>query len=221
VNVFIVGGKKEVYFLIKAFISKGHQITIINQDETFCKKISRTFKATVVYGDGSKPYMMEEAGVMYADMIIALTDNDPDNLVICQIAEKIYGIKRTVAIVNDPENITIFKKLGVDTVISTTDAISSIIEQRAVVDDIQNLMPIADNRIALMEVEIMSQHPVTGMAIHELTFPEAAIISCILREEQAIIPKGNTVIMEKDRLIIMSDPKVQSDVLKVLRGKVE
>lgn len=220
-NVFIVGGKKEVYFLIKAFISKGHQITIINQDETFCKKISRSFKVTVVHGDGSKPYMLEESGIIYADMIIALTENDPDNLVICQSAEKIYGIKRTVAVVSDPENIDIFKKLGVDTVISTTYAISSIIEQRAVVDDIQNLMPIADNRIALMEVEVMVDHPVNGMAIHEIAFPDDAIISCILRADQVIIPKGNTMIEAKDRLIIMSNPKVQSDVLQVMRGKVE
>ena len=83
-------GTKEVYFLTKAFISKGYHITIINQDQEFCKKMSRNFKATVVVGDGSKPYMLEESGIAYADMVIALTEHDPGNLVICQIANKIF-----------------------------------------------------------------------------------------------------------------------------------
>lgn len=220
-NIFIIGGKIEVYFLSKAFLSKGYQITIINQDEHFCKKVSRNLKITAVIGDGSKPYVLEEAGIAYADMVIALRENDPDNLVICQIANKIYGIKRTFAVVNDPQNIEIFKKLGVDTVISTSYIISSLIEQRASAQDIQNLMPIGEGQIALMEVDIDSSHPVTNMMIKDILFPNDAIVSCILREDKAIIPKGNTTILAKDRLVIMSQPEVQSEVLNILRGRVD
>ncbi|MDF1615939.1 potassium channel family protein [Petrocella sp. FN5] len=220
-KIFIVGGSKEVYFLAKAFISRGYDLTIVNENEEFCKRLSRTFKATVVKGDGSKPYMLEDAGIADADMVIALTENDPDNLVVCQIAEKIYGIKKTFAIVNDPENIQIFKQLGVDTVISTTNIISSLIEQRAIVDDIQNLMPIAEDKISLMEVDVAFEHPVRGKKIHEIDFPKDAIISCIVRHQEVIIAKGDTQIMDKDRLVIMSKPKVQSEVLKCIRGRVD
>lgn len=220
-NIFIIGGNKEVYFLTKAFISKGYNITIINQDQEFCKKMSRNFKVTVVVGDGSKPYMLEESGIAYADMVIALTEHDPDNLVICQIANKIYGINRTFAVVNDPENIDIFKTLGVDTVISTSFIIALLIEQRSVVDDIQNLMPIGEGRVALMEVDVDKSHPIVNRMIKDIPFPDDAIVSCILRNHNAIIAKGNTLIEVNDRLIIMSDPKVQSDVLKLIRGRID
>ncbi|MBN1624550.1 MAG: NAD-binding protein, partial [Clostridia bacterium] len=212
-NIFIVGGGREVYFLIKAFISKGYNLTVINQDEEFCRKLSHTFKATVVVGDGSKPFMLEESGIAYADMVIALTNNDPDNLVICQIAEKIYGIKKTFAVVNNPDNIEIFKKLGVDTVISTTYIISSLIEQRAVVDDIQNLTSIGNGKVAFMEVDVAENHPINNKEIHKINFPSDSIICCILRGEGVIVPKGNTVIRKNDRLVIMSKPEVQTEVL--------
>lgn len=220
-NIFIIGGKIEVYFLSKSFLSKGYQVTIINQDEAFSKKISRNLKVTAVVGDGSKPYVLEEAGIAYADMVIALRENDSDNLVICQIANKIYGIKRTFAVVNDPQNIDIFKKLGVDTVISTSFIISSLIEQRAVTQDIQNLMPIGEGQIALMEVDIDASHPVVDKMIKDISFPSDAIVSCILRGDKAIIPKGNTMVLSQDRLVIMSQPEVQSEVLKIIRGRVD
>lgn len=220
-NIFIIGGKQEVYFLTKAFISKGYHITIINQDEHFCKKMSRNFKVTAVVGDGSKPFILEESGIAYADMVIALHDHDPDNLVICQIANKIYGIKRSFAVVKDPKNIEVFKKLGIDTVISTSFIISTLIEQRSVVDDIQNLMPIGEGQIAMMEVDVSQSHPIVNKEIKDISFPDEAIISCILRSNQAIIAKGNTRILSDDRLVIMSNPSVQSEVLKIIRGKVE
>ncbi|MBN2852835.1 MAG: NAD-binding protein [Clostridia bacterium] len=220
-NIFIIGGKREVYFLVKSFTSKGYQLTIINQDVEFCKKMSRQFKITVVNGDGSKPFILDEAGIAYADMVIALTDSDPDNLVICQIAEKIYGIKKTFAIVSDPENIKIFMQLGVETVISTSYIISSIIEQRAIVDDIKNLTHIGEGNVALMEVDVTNDNPVIGKRIHEIHFPEQAIISCIMRDGKTVIPTGKTEIMEDDHLIIISELKVQSEVLKIIKGKVD
>lgn len=220
-NIFIIGGNKEVYFLTKVFISKGYFITIINQDQEFCKKMSRSFKVTVVVGDGSKPYMLEESGIAYADMVIALTENDSDNLVICQIANKIYGINRTFAVVNDPENIDIFKKLGVDTVISTSFIISLLIEQMAVVDDIQNLMPIGDGRVEVMEVDVDKSYAIVNQMIKDIPFPSDAIVSCILRGASTIIAKGDIIIEANDRLIIMSDSKVQSDVLKLIRGRID
>lgn len=220
-RIFIIGGGREVYFLTKAFISKGHQLTIINQDEEFCRKISRNFKVTVVVGDGSKPFMLGEADIEYADLVIALTENDPDNLVICQIANKIYGIAKTFAIVNDPENIKTFKSLGVETVVSNTTLISNMIEQRAVIDDIQNMTEIGDGKVAYMEVDVAADHPVVDKMLKDIDFPTDAIICCIIRGEEAIIPKGSTSIKENDRLLIMSKPELQSDVLKHIRGKVD
>lgn len=220
-NIIIVGGGKEVHFLSKSFISKGHNITIVNNDEEYCKKLARIHRTDVVYGDGTKPYILEDAGVAYSDMVIALTSKDPDNLVVCQIAEKIYKVKRTFAIVNDPKNIEIFKKIGVDTVISTSNIISSLIEQKVSIDDINNLIPIEEGKLAIMEIEINKECPVISKKLSEISLSEDSIVGCIIRNNTAIIPRGDTDIKEEDKLIILSLPKAQSDVLKIIRGRVD
>lgn len=221
-NIIIVGGGKEVHFLTKSFISKGYNVTIVNKNEDYCKKLARIHeKAKIVYGDGTKPYILEDAGAAYSQMVIALTPKDPDNLVICQVAEKMFKVRKTFAIVNDPKNIDIFKQLGVDTVISTADIISSLIEQKISIDDITNLIPIEEGKVAIMEMEINEDYPVIGKKLSDVNIPKDAVVGCIIRNGGAVIPRGNTIINENDKLIILSIPKVQSDVLRILRGRVD
>jgi trk system potassium uptake protein TrkA len=221
IHIFVIGGGKEVYFLTKSLLSKGHKITVINQDEEFCVEMSRNFKITVVLGDGSKPYVLDESGIAEADLVIALTNNDPDNLVICQIAEKIYGIIKTFSIVNDPENVEVFKALNVDTVFSAISIISLLIEQRAVVDDIRNLVPIAEGQLEIMEIDTEEGFPVIGKKISELVFPSEAIVICTIRNGKALIVRGNTDIQTGDRLIVLCDMNAQSDVIRLIRGRID
>jgi trk system potassium uptake protein TrkA len=220
-NIIIVGGGKKIHFLTKSFISKGYNVTIVNDDYDYCKKLDKMHDAKIVYGDGTKPYILEDAGIAYCNMIIALTPKDPDNLVICQIAQKMYDVKKTFTIVSDPQNIDIFKKLGIDTVISTSDIISSLIEQRVTIDDINNLMPIEEGKISIMEVDINPDNPIIGQALSDVKLPEESIVGCIIRGDSAVIPRGNTKIIESDRLIILSLPGTQSEVLRVIRGRID
>ncbi|MBS4536479.1 TrkA family potassium uptake protein [Clostridium sp. D2Q-14] len=221
-NIIIVGGGKEIHFLTKSFISKGYNVTIINDNKEDSKRLAKTHeKAVVVNGDGTKPYVLEDAGAAYCHMIIALTPKDPDNLVICQISDKMFKIKKKFAIVNDPKNVKVFKKLGVDTVISTASIISSLIEQRVSVDDITNLMPIEAGKVAMMEIEVKEDYPILNNELKDISLPKDAIISCILRKSEAVIPRGDTGIEKGDKLIILSLPKVQSEVLKVIRGRID
>ncbi|MFO7929087.1 MAG: TrkA family potassium uptake protein, partial [Candidatus Humimicrobiaceae bacterium] len=124
-NIIIVGGGKKIHFLTKSFISKGHNVTVINDDREFCRKLAKRYSAKIVNGNGTKPYILEDAEVTAADLVITLTPKDQDNLVICQLASKLFGVEKTLALVNDPENIEVFDKLGVDTTISTPGIISS------------------------------------------------------------------------------------------------
>lgn len=221
-NIIIVGGGKEVHFLTKSFVSKGYNVIIINKDEEYCKKLARTHeRATIVHGDGTKPYILEDCGASFAHMIIALTPKDPDNLVICQVAEKMFKVKKTFAIVNDPRNIEVFKKLGVDTVISTANIISSLIEQKISVDDITNLIPIEEGKVSIMEVEVSGGYPIVGNKLSEIIFPKEMVVGCIMRKGSAVIPRGSTEIMADDKLIILTLPTVQSEVLRIIRGGTE
>jgi len=220
-NVIIIGGGKKLHFLTKSFVSKGYNTTIINNDPDYSKKLARTHEVKVLYGDGTKPYILEDAGAAYADMVIALTPKDPDNLVICQLAQKKFKVRKTFAIVNDPQNIDIFKKIGVDTVISTADIISSLIEQKVFIEDITNLIPIEEGKVTLMEIEVNEQYPVINKKLSEISLVEDAIIGCMIRNGRAVIPRGNTEIMLHDKLVVLSLPKVQSEVLKIIRGRMD
>ena len=167
------------------------------------------------------PNVLEDAGAVYANLVIALTQYDPDNLVICQIAKAMYGVKRTVAVVNDPKNISIFKKLGIDTVISTVNIVSSIIEQKISVEEITNLVPLAEGKVSITEVVITKNSPVLNKTLAEINIPYSAVIGCIIRNEEGIIPRGNTVVMEKDRLITLCLPEAQSEMLNIFIGGTE
>lgn len=221
-NIIIAGGRKEIHFLIKNFTSKGHHVTLINNDGEYCKNFARIHeKIDVVLGDASMPNVLEDAGAVYANLVIALTQYDPDNLVICQIAKAMYGVKRTVAVVNDPKNISIFKKLGIDTVISTVNIVSSIIEQKISVEEITNLVPLAEGKVSITEVVITKNSPVLNKTLAEIDIPYSAVIGCIIRNEEGIIPRGNTVVMEKDRLITLCLPEAQSEMLNIFIGGTE
>ena len=119
-RVILIGGGKLVYFLAKQFTSKGYHLTIINADEQEAIALSRNLQATVINGEGSNPHILSQAGAYRADITLSLTGNDEDNLIACQIAQKEYGVPRTLALINDPENRPIFEKLGVNVAFSAT-----------------------------------------------------------------------------------------------------
>jgi len=220
-RVIIVGGGKIVHFLTKSFVSKGYNVTIIHEDKEYCDRLAKKHPATVICGDGTKPETLEDAEAAYASAVIAVTLNDPENLVICQVAQKLYHVSKTFAIVNDPRNIEVFKKLGVTAVISTAQIISSLIEQKVFLEEIVNLVPIEEGKVALLELEVKEEYPIVNKILSELNLTTDAVIGCILRNDEAIIPRGDTEIMLGDKLVVLTLPRSQSIVLKALSGKVD
>jgi len=218
-KVLIVGGGKLVYFLTRALISKGYSVTIINRDAEECKWMSRRLKATVVYGDGSDPQILEEAGSHSTDVMLAVTPNDQDNLVICQLANLRFHIPRTLAVVNDPENEEVFRKLDI-TAISTVGILSSLIEQKAGFDQIINLIPLSEGKINVTEVELTKDSPVAGKALVDIAMPENSLIASILRGGRPIVPRGATLLLPGDRLIAITLPENYGRVLRMLTGDV-
>ena len=215
-KIVIVGGGKKVDFLANSLLSKGHEITIINNTAGDCRDLSRSHKANVVCGDGSKPYILEDAEVACYDLMLALTPFDADNLVICQLAKKVFGIKRAFATVNNPENVEVFKKLGINTVVSATYILSEIIEQMASVHQLANYLPLENGKVQLLEVSVKKEYGISGKQIADIGFPEDAIVGCIIRGGNVIIPKGRTEIRTDDKLIILINSDSQSKVLECL-----
>jgi len=217
-RLIMVGGDKTVYFLARQFISRDYHVTIINRDLARSKELAEQTGATVVFGEGSDIRRLEEAGARRANVVMALTSHDQDNLITCQIAQKIFGVPRTMALVNDPENEMVFEKLGISVVFSATKVIASLIEQQADFEEIQMLMPLANGRINVTDVRLDADAPAIGKSLAELELSRGALIACIIRDDKVVVPHGDTRLLFNDHLILISQPDNQTEDLMRLCG---
>jgi trk system potassium uptake protein TrkA len=217
----MVGGSKTVYFLARQFIGRDYHVTILNRDPARAKELAEQTRATVVLGDGADPNRLEEAGARRADALLALTSHDQDNLVSCQIAQRMFGVPRVMALVNDPENEPIFERLGVTVAFSATRVIASLIEQQTNFDDITRLMPIAKGRVNVTDVHLDEHSPAIGKSLMEVELTENSIIACIVRGDEVIVPRGATRLEVHDHLILISQPEHEQQDLETLCGPLE
>lgn len=217
-RIILVGGDKIVYFLARQFVQRNYHVTIINRDVARGRELAERTKATVVLGDGTDASRLEEAGARQADVVLSLTAHDPDNLVICQIASRRFGVPRTIALVNDPDNEDIFQRLGVTVAFSASRIIGSLIEQETDFDNITTLMPLARGRINITDVRIDADSPSVGKTLTELNLNEDSLIACILRDNDVIVPRGGVTIQAHDHLILIVHPHNELHDLQVLCG---
>lgn len=212
-RIVIVGGYNKADFLIDSLLKKNHKLVVVNEDKDYSEYLSMKYDISVVCGDPCKQYLLEEAEIDDFDILISLMEKDQDNFAICQTAKKIYNIKKVVCIVTDPKNVDIFKKLGLDTVISATYSISKLIEQASTIESLMNTLSLENEKIIMSEILIDKNYLSVGKKLAEIVFPENAIISCILRNNSMIVPNGNTVIEFGDKLFIISTPENQKEAL--------
>jgi trk system potassium uptake protein TrkA len=217
-KVIIAGSGKTLYFLCRNFIGKGYEVTVIDHDKDECVQLARELKAIIIHGDASDSGILNEAGAMRADIILAVTSQDQDNLIICQLAAAQYGTPRVIAMANDPENTDVFRKMGVPA-FSTTHIISGLIEQRASLEQIMNLYPIAEGRVNLTEILLESDSPVTGKLLKEIDLPENALVAVVIRDDHPIIPRGYNQLLVGDRVIVITLPENHGSVLKTFTGE--
>ena len=217
-KVIIVGGGKTLYFLCRNFTAKGYQVTVINRNKDECIQLARQLSAMVLHGDGSDAGILKEAGAMGSDAVLAITPNDQDNLVICQLASIQFGVPRAVALANDPDNAEVFDKLGV-TAFSTTHIVGSLIEQRASLEQITNLLPVGEGRVNVTEIVLDADSPVSGKRLKDISLPVNALVAVVIRDNQPIVPRGYNELLAGDRLVLMTLPENHGPVLKVFTGE--
>ncbi len=219
-KVLIVGGGKTLYFLCRNFTAKGYEVVIINRNRAECVQLARQLSARVVCGDGSDERILKDAGAMGADAVLAITPNDQDNLVICQLASIRYGVPRAIALANDPDNAEIFEKLDVSA-FSTTHIVSSLIEQRASLEQIINLLPVAEGRVNVTEIILDADSPVAGKFLKDIDLPGNALVAVVIRDNQPIVPRGANRLLGGDRVVLITLPENHGSVLKAFTGEQE
>lgn len=218
-NVLLIGGFHKAKALASSLVEKGYKVTIINEDLKHCMSLAENNEATVIHGDGSKPYVLEEAGAHENNMAIALTQHDEDNLVICQLCKKKFGISKTVSLVNDPRKTDFFREMGIDSVVCAIHTITGIIEQQALLDEMTKVMPLGEGNLSIVEVFIPQHAPSVDKKIWEIDLPKGVIIGCILRGANSMVPIGDTQLLAGDVLILISARDSQIKAIKALTGR--
>ena len=202
-------------------ISDKNTVTVIEKDKTRSEGVSQNLNAMVIHGDGCDPKSLEDAEVGRADVIAAVTADDEDNLIICQLAKEVFGVRRTVARVNNPKNEHIFAELGVDVPINSTSIIAKIIEEETSFEDFVNLMTFKRGKLALVRVDIPETSPIVGKEVKEIVLPQNSVLVSIVRGENIIVPKGDTVLKKGDDIIALTTIENEKVLLNALIGKIE
>lgn len=218
-RVILVGSGKIVYYLARQFSKKKIKTMVVTLDQADAQELAQRIGEPVLAGDATSPGILEEAGAMKADAVLALTPYDEDNLAICQIASKMYKVPRTIALVNDPENEETFHRLNVSAAISATRILSFLLEEQAGFEEIGKIISLAAGEVSVSELILREGSPVDGVEIKSIDFPEEALIGGIIRSGKVLIPKGSTKLIGGDRLIVIATEASLDQVLHVLAGE--
>lgn len=216
--VLLIGGRSKAGSMASSLIAQGYRVTAINASYEDCMKLAEIKGLNVIRGDGTKPYILDEALASEADIAFALTGKDTDNLVACQLCKKQYGVGKTVSIVNDPEKTAFFHQMGVDRVVCSVTAMTNIIQQQAFLDEIAEIIPVGNGRVQIVEVQIGSRSPVAGKKLWEITLPRESIVGCILRSDKSVIPRGDTRILAGDTLVVITGNGQEMNTIQALTG---
>lgn len=200
--VIVVGGGKVGYYLSKQLIAEDHEVLLMEKDRRRQAMLAEELGEVVMQGDGCEVRVMEEAGFGRADVVVAVTGDDEDNLVLCQMAKRKFAAPRTVARVNNPANQELFQKLGIDTTVSSTQIIFNLLEQQIEPGQIIPVGALKNGNIEVVAIGLSGKSPVLGQAIKDLELGSALIIS-VLRNDQAHLPQADTLLNDGDQIIVM------------------
>ncbi|MCG2713911.1 MAG: NAD-binding protein [Candidatus Omnitrophica bacterium] len=218
--IIIIGAGKVGYFLAKRLCQGKHTVSIVDKDRVICEETAKELSILVINGDGCDPKILEEAGIKRADVLAAVTGDDEDNLIICQLAKETFHLQRTVGRVNNPDNEHTFSELGIDVPVDSTKIIAKIIEEEVSFSDFVNLMSFKRGKLAIVRVDLPADSPVINKEVKDITLPQDAVLVSIVRGEEVILPKGNTVLKPGDDVIALTLIGNEPQLLSLLAGKL-
>ena len=200
----IIGGGGDIgYYLTKSLLSQGHEVLLLEKGATRYQALNEELGQAVVRGDACEAKTMEEVGVSRADVVIAVTGDDEDNLVICQMAKRRFKVGRTVARLNNPKHTEIFQKLGIDITVSPTRAILSLIEAELPSSRFVPLMTLKSAGLEIIELRIPAESPIAGRMLRDINLPRTGNIALIIRDKQFITPTAETQLMANDEIFAL------------------
>lgn len=197
----IVGGGGDVgYYLTRYLLQQGHEILLLEKENRRFQTLSEELGQSVLKGDACEARTMEEAGARRADAVIAVTGEDEDNLVICQMAKKRFNVARTIARLNNPKHEELFQRLGIDVTVSPTKAILSLIESELPGQRFVLLMNLKRAGLEIIQIVVPSLSPVVGKPLSQINLPRRSNLALIIRGDEPIIPSADVTIEANDEI---------------------
>jgi trk system potassium uptake protein TrkA len=210
--IIIVGAGKVGWNLARELIEKDNEVTVIESSRERYLTVEQELEHNIQYGDASELWVLERAGISRADMVIAVTGDDEDNMLICQVAKEKYLVDRIIARVNNPRNRETFDLLGIKPVVSATDLILRLIEHEVPEYGLVHLLDLPEQRLEIIEMELPEDSRAAGTRVGDLAMPEGSLLISVLREGTGFVPNSETVLQSGDEILAVLDPRVEEDL---------
>ncbi len=217
--IIVIGGGRLGYYLLKALLNEGHEVLVLEKDARICKTITDELGSVCFRGDGCEAATLAEVGTGRADMLVAVTGDDEDNLVACQVAKHKHNVPRTIARLRNPQNAALFKKLGVDVTISATDIILEAIEREVPTHPATELLSIDEKGLVIVDVKISPESTTVGKTVKGLSLPKESKLALVIPANGTThVPAANTVLQAGDQIIAVTTPETKEALQAALRG---
>jgi trk system potassium uptake protein TrkA len=217
--VIVVGGGKVGYYLTKELLAAGHELVLLEKDGRRARQIADEVGSIVLNRDGCEGKHLEEAGANRASIVAAVTGDDEDNLVVCQMAKHHFDVPRTIARVNNPRNEELFRHLGVDEIISPTRMALAAIEQDIPVHELLHLAQLEGGELELIEAQIGEDSPAIGRKPGDIELPEGCSLFVLIRDDSAQQIRPETIFQAGDKVLAISRTECETDLHRQLIGE--
>jgi trk system potassium uptake protein TrkA len=210
--VIVAGAGKVGWNLARELVAKDQEVTLLESDHRRYRIVEEELEHAIAYGDATELWVLERAGIQRADLVIAVTGDDEDNILICQMAKEKYGVERIVARVNNPRNLQHFKLLGIHPAVSATDLILRLIEHEVPEYGIVQLLALEEERLEIIELEVAEGSLAAGRRVQDVQLPDGSLIISVLRGGAGFVPKADSVIQPGDQVLLILDPGLEDSV---------
>jgi trk system potassium uptake protein len=218
--IIVAGGGMVGYYLTTALRAAGQEVTLIEKMRRRFDLLEEEFGGVAFLGDACEVRTLEQAGAARADLVAAVTGDDEDNLVICQMAKRKFKVKRVIARINNPKNEVTFQMLGIDETVSSTKLIYSLIEQEVEVADVIPLSALRKGHLELVEVALTEHSPSAKRRVRDLTLPESCTLAILVRGNDAEIIHGDSVLRAGDIIVAITPSAQVQEFRRVMLGQV-
>ncbi len=220
--VLIIGGGKVGLNTARQLTQLGHEIALVEQRRTRYDLIAGWLgEDALVYGDGTEIWVLERAGIGRADMVVAVTGDDEDNIIISQVAKLKFGVPKVVARVNNPFNQPTFDLLGVENTVCATTAMLNLIMHELPTHKFVHLLSLKRENVEVVELEVGENSPFAHTYVQDIALPEGVVLAAIVRAGHALVARGSTEILPGDYVLCLLPPGKEKELIKVFLPEEE